>query len=224
MCGRAFQTSSPDKLQERFGTIGPLPNQPARFNAAPTQDLLVVRFNPATRERRLDALRWGLVPLWATNLAIGSKAINARAEAIDQKPMFRDAFARRRCLIPVDGFYEWRPATDARIPHAIAHAEGAVLALAGLWERWKSPAGEIVRSFTIVTTTANELLRPLHERMPVMLEPTDFPRWLGETDASPEDLKALLRPYPAEQLRVWPVSRAVNNVRNDEPTLLDAVA
>ena len=220
MCGRAFQSTPPERLRALYGTTNALANQPPRYNIAPTQSVPVVRFNPKTRERSLDLLRWGLVPFWAKDLAIGTKAINARSEDLASKPMFREAYAQRRCLVPVDGFYEWRRTQDGKQPYAITLADEAPMTLAGLWERWKSPAGEIVRSFTIVTTRANATLRPLHDRMPVILDAPDFAAWLGETEADSAATAALLRPYRDDGVRFRAVSQAVNNVRNDDPSLL----
>ena len=208
-----------------FETVGPVPNAPPRYNAAPTDNLAVVRFNPQTRTRALDLLRWGLVPLWAKDPSFGPKCINARAETVATNNIFRDAFERRRCLVPADAFYEWRkigPKTKA--PYAVVPTAGGVFAFAGLWERWKNPAdGSILRSFTIVTGEANPLCAPIHDRMPVILPKEAWPVWLGETEASAAELLALLLPYPAELMRVYPVGRAVGNVKNDDPTLLDPV-
>jgi putative SOS response-associated peptidase YedK len=221
MCGRLFQITPPAETARTFGTANPPPNVPPRYNGAPTQDILVVRFNPETGERSLDPLHWGLIPIWAKERKIGVSAINARAETIAGKPLFRDAFAKRRCIVPADGFYEWKAAADGKQPYAVALADGGQMPFAGLWERWRdSASGEIVRSFTIVTTRANERLAELHERMPVILEQRDIAKWLGEEPASVDDLKSLLRPYPAERVRLWPVDRRVNNVRNDDGELI----
>ncbi len=225
MCGRLYQTATPEVLQALFGTAMPLPNLRPRWNAAPTDDLAVVRYNPATGQRSLDPLRWGLVPLWAKDPSIGVRAINARAESVATQPLVRDAFARRRCLVPADGFYEWqkRPG-GGKQAYAIAAADGRPLALAGLWERWKAPDGSILRSVVIVTTAANDAMRPIHERMPVILAPADWPRWLGQEPAPAEALAALLAPCPAEALRLWPIGPRVGNVRNDDPGLIEPAA
>lgn len=223
MCGRVAQHSDPAKLARRFGIAGVAPNAPPRYNGAPTDDILVVRFNPESGERLLGPLRWGLVPLWAKDLKDGAKMINARAESCTDKPAFRDAFRRRRCLVPVDAFYEWRAQADGKQPFAIALADGEPMALAGLWERWRAPHGQIVRSFTIITTMANALVAQLHDRMPVILAPADWPAWLGEQEASEDELKRLLRPYPADGLRMWPVGRRVNRVGQEGPDLLAAI-
>jgi putative SOS response-associated peptidase YedK len=221
MCGRFVQKTPLGAIQVLFETTNPVPNTPPRYNAAPTQDLAVVRFNPQTRERSLDLLRWGLVPPWAKDASFGSRCINARAEAIDRTPAFRDAFPRRRCLVPADGFYEWQKIGKRNMPYAIVPADG-VFAFAGLWERWRTPGdGSILRSFTVVTDGPNELCRPIHERMPVILAKADWPVWLGEEEASLDELRALLRPYRAALMRAYPVGPAVGNHRNDGPDLLE---
>jgi putative SOS response-associated peptidase YedK len=231
MCGRFVQKTPLGEIQVLFETAGAVPNMPPRYNAAPTDNLAVVRFNPQTRTRALDLLRWGLVPLWAKDPSCGPKCINARRETVATNNIFRDAFERRRCLIPADAFYEWQKREDPTNkkakpqPYAIVPANGAVLAFAGLWERWKNPAdGSILRSFTIVTGKANELCAPIHDRMPVILPRETWPIWLGETDAPPEEFLALLVPYPAELMRVYPIGPAVGNVKNDTPELLDPLA
>jgi putative SOS response-associated peptidase YedK len=221
MCGRYFQQRGPASVARYFETVNPLPNLAASWNRAPTQDGLVVRRHPETGARHLDALRWGLVPRWAKDAAIGSRMINARAESLAEKPAFRDAFARRRCLVAADGFYEWRAEGKAKQPYAVAMADGMPMPLAGLWEGWRGPDGTILRSYTIVTTDANEKLAPVHARMPVILPPEAWPLWLGETPAEPEELLALLRPCPAERLAAWPVSPRVNKVAENDAGLLD---
>jgi putative SOS response-associated peptidase YedK len=223
MCGRFVQKTTLGEIQILFETVNPVPNAAPRYNAAPTQDLAVVRHNPQTRERSLDLLRWGLVPLWAKDPSFGPKCINARSETVATNNVFRDAFAQRRCLVPADAFYEWQKRADkTTIPYAIVPADGDMFAFAGLWERWKDPAdGSILRSFTIVTGTANALCAPIHERMPVILPREAWRLWLGETPASAAELLALLQPYPAERMRAYPIGRAVGNVKNDDPRLLD---
>jgi putative SOS response-associated peptidase YedK len=225
MCGRFVQKTPLGEIQVLFETAGAVPNAPPRYNAAPTDSLAVVRFNPQTRTRALDLLRWGLVPLWAKDPSFGPKAINARSETIATNNIFKDAFARRRCLVPADAFYEWRKTGGKTTqPYAIVPA-GGIFAFAGLWERWKNPAdGAILRSFTIVTGRANALCAPIHDRMPVILPPEAWPLWLGEEEASPEELLALLQPYPAEAMRVHRIGPAVGNVKNDEPALLEPLA
>src|SRR5258706_9914962 len=198
MCGRSILYSPADSITKWFGTKNPSPNSPARYNVAPTQDILAVRFNPETKERILDALRWGLVPYWAKDIKIGYSLINAKAETVAEKPAFREAFKSRRCLIAADGFYEWKK-LDAKTkqPYAITMKDRSVFGFAGLWERWKDKAsGEVVRSCTIITTTPNEVCAAIHDRMPVIVGPEDYGKWLGEDEADPVSLLQMLKPFP----------------------------
>ncbi|MDQ0505507.1 SOS response-associated peptidase [Xanthobacter agilis] len=224
MCGRFVQHRAPIAYAEHFGldvATLQLPNCPPRYNAAPTQDLMVVRLNPHTGALDLSLLRWGLVPVWAKDPGGGARLINARSESVAEKPTFRDAWRKkRRCIVPADGFYEWRRRNGAAQPFYITPADGAPMAFAGLWEGWKDPAtGQWLRTFTILTCAANETLRPLHDRMPVVLAEADISRFLAADN--PRDL---LRPAPAAQLTFWPVSPAVNAVRNDAAALIAPVA
>jgi putative SOS response-associated peptidase YedK len=222
MCGRFVQKTPLGDIQVLFETVNPVPNAPPRYNAAPTDTLAVVRYNPKTHQRSLDLLRWGLVPLWAKDISFGVCCINARAESLARTPAFRDAFERRRCLIPADAFYEWQKRDGKTQPYAILPADSGIFAFAGLWKRWRNPKDEsILRSFTIVTGLPNALCEPIHDRMPVILPPATWPLWLGEESASPAELFALLRPYAAELMRAYPVGAAVGNVKNDRPGLLD---
>jgi putative SOS response-associated peptidase YedK len=175
-------------------------------------------------ERSLDVLRWGLVPYWAKDLKVGFANINAKAEGIERRPAFREAFQRRRCLVPVDNFYEWAKAGTGKQPYAIALADRGLMALAGLWENWKSPADEWVRSFAIVTTEPNELCAQLHNRMPVVLAPDAWPAWLGEEPSDPAQPKSLLAPYPSDRMIAWPVSARVGSVKNNDPSLIEPIA
>jgi putative SOS response-associated peptidase YedK len=220
MCGRYASHLPPDAMADLFAALNPLPNFPPNWNVAPTQLAPVIRAHPATGARHLDVLSWGLVPHFTRDLKSARRPINARAETVRSSGMFRDALGRRRCLVPADAFYEWQSRPTGKQPFAIGRRDGQMLALAGLWEGWRAPDGTVLRSFTIVTTTANETLRPLHERMPVIVEPAGWPLWLGEV---PGDPTALLRPAEDDVLRRWPVSTAVNNVRNNGPELLAAV-
>jgi putative SOS response-associated peptidase YedK len=220
MCGR-FAAQLPAELVARlFRTSGPLPNTAPNWNVAPTQGALVVRRHPDDDTRRLDVLTWGLVPYFTKDLKKALRPINARAETAASSSMFREALKKRRCLVPCDAFYEWKAGPDGKQPYAIARTDGAPLALAGLWEGWRDPSGEILRSFTIMTTTANADMGKLNTRMPVILEEEDWRTWLGEV---PRDPLALLRPAEEGVLRLWPVSQAVGNVRNNGAVLLDAI-
>jgi putative SOS response-associated peptidase YedK len=226
MCGRFLASKSPDEIARWFATRNATPNSRQRYNVAPTQDILAVRFNPETNERTLDALRWGLVPYWAKDMKIGYSLINAKAETVAEKPAFREAFKSRRCLIAADGFYEWKK-LDAKTkqPYAITMKDRSMFGFAGLWERWKDKAsGEVVRSCTIITTTPNEVSAPIHDRMPVIIAPEDYGKWLGEEEADPVRLLQMLKPFPAEAMMAFPVDARVGNVKNDEAALIEPVA
>ena len=183
MCGRVRLSSDVSEIRLVFSIPPhrPTPNFPPSWNAAPTDSLPVVRYDKKVGERSLDLLRWGLVPYWAKDLKLGFDNINAKAEGIETKPAFREAFQRRRCLVPVDNFYEWAKTGTGKQPYAIALADRKPMALAGLWENWKSPEGEWIRSFAIVTTTPNELCARLHNRMPVVLNPKPGPSGSGRS-------------------------------------------
>lgn len=230
MCGRYRQARDPSEVAEYFETVNPFPNTRPSWNVAPTQDALVVRRHPETGARHLDALRWGLVPRWAKDASGGARMINARAETVAEKPAFRDAYRRRRCLVPADGFYEWRAAAGGaragpKQAYTVQAADGAPLSLAGLWEGWRDPAsGEVLRTFTIVTTAANETLRPLHDRMPVMLPRVAWPLWLGEAEEdAPGALSALLDGHLTPALEIWPVGPRVGRVSEDDAGLIERV-
>ena len=219
MCGRYAVFLPAEAIVALFRTSGAVPNWAPTWNMAPTRDAPVVRLHPESGERRLDLLRWGLLPHWAKDPKTTRQPINARGETVATTATFRDAFARRRCLVPADVFYEWQVLDGAKAPWAIARADGQPMALAGLWEGWRGADSTVIRSFTIVTTSANETLRPLHERMPVILEPVDWATWLGATAGDPA---GLLRPSTAA-LRTWRIGTSVNNVRNDAPGMLEPV-
>src|SRR6266478_1605916 len=215
MCGRFLASKSPDEIARWFATRNAIPNSRASYNVAPTQDILAVRFNPETKERTLDALRWGLVPYWAKDIKIGYSLINAKAETVAEKPAFREAFKSRRCLIAADGFYEWKK-LDAKTkqPYAITMKDRSLFGFAGLWERWADKtSGEVVRSCTIITTTPNEITAPIHDRMPVIVAPEDYGKWLGKEVADPVRLLQMLKPFPAEAMKVFPVDTRVGNVK-----------
>jgi putative SOS response-associated peptidase YedK len=208
----------PEAMRRLFETAGALANIPPRYNVAPTQDAPVVRLR-ADGERAIAMLRWGLVPAWSEGPDSGYRMINARAETVATKPAFRGAFRRRRCLVPADGFYEWRKEGARKQPYRIRLRGGGPFAFAGLWERWSPERGdaEVIESFTIVVTDANALLEPIHERMPVILAQSDYGAWLDVQGTEPEAAQALLRPYPPDQMEAYPVSLRVNSPRNDDP-------
>jgi putative SOS response-associated peptidase YedK len=220
MCGRFASQLPPEEIARLFSTAGDLPNLGPNWNVAPTQPAMVVRRHPETGERRLDVLRWGLVPHFTKDLKKCTRPINARAETVATSGMFRGALVSRRCIVPADAFYEWKAMADGKQPYAIARTDGAPLAFAGLWEGWRSPDGETLRTFTIVTTEANADMARLHSRMPVILERDAWPVWLGEAAG---DAPALLRPAADGVVKLWPVSRAVNSVRNNGAALLDCI-
>jgi putative SOS response-associated peptidase YedK len=225
MCGGARLSSdvSEIKLVSSIPPDRPTPNIAPSWNVAPTDPLPVVRYDARASERTLDVMRWGLVPFWAREIKVGFSNINAKAEGIEGKPAFREAFQQRRCLVPVDNFYEWKKTATGKQPYAIALADRGLMALAGLWETWRSPAGERVRTFAIITTTPNELCAELHNRMPVVLSRAAWPTWLGEEPADAPQLKALLAPYPSEEMVAWPVNPRVGNVKNNDPSLIEPI-
>ncbi len=197
-------------------------NLQQRYNGAPTQTLPIVLRGPETGKRRLVTLRWGLIPAWAKDAKIGYSTINAMAETVAIKPAFRDAFKSRRCLVPADGFYEWKQ-LDAKTkqPYRIAMVDGSLMAFAGLWEQWNDPAsGETLRTFTVITGEPNALCAPIHNRMPVILDAADWQTWLGEVPATPDELRALLCPYPAERMEAHPIGPEIGNVKNDNAGLI----
>lgn len=223
MCGRFTQQRPASELAEIF-SAEPLVDDPGpRYNVAPTDDALVV----VQREERraVTAYRWGLIPHWAENAKVGSRMFNARAETLTSSPAFRDALRRKRCLVPVDAFYEWRREGAVRQPYTIARADGRPLVLAGLWSGWRDPATETVRrTFTIVTTRPNDTIAELHDRMPVILDDAAWPIWLDPSRSDSGELLAMLEPDDRIQLALRPVSRLVNNVRNDGPELVVPLA
>jgi len=208
MCGRVIQSSGPlryaivDGMNVRDSRVH---NYPPRWNAAPSQELLVIRRNHKTGEVSLDPLRWGLIPYWCNDPNGGRKPINAKFETVRDLPTFRDAYRKRRCIVPVDGFFEWKAikGQKAKQPYAIAMKDSSPFGVAGIWENWKEPAsGEWIRTFAIITTDSNELVAEIHDRMPVILAPADYARWLGD-EPDPRDL---MRPFPAHLMRMWPIS------------------
>lgn len=224
MCGRFSQQRPASELADIFAAEPLVEDSGARYNVAPTDDALVVV--QRDERRALTAYRWGLVPHWATDLKAGSRMFNARAETLTTSPAFRDAFKRRRCVVPVDAFYEWKREGTVRQPFNITREDGRPLALAGLWAGWRDPASDpeaplIRRTFTIVTTTPNEAMADLHDRMPVILPDDAWERWLDPTPAGPGELIGLLQPTDAVALRIYAVSRDVNDIRRGGPELVE---
>jgi putative SOS response-associated peptidase YedK len=208
MCGRFALRTSPRKLAREFN-VEDAPQTEARYNIAPTQTVLAVRREPDGRA--IGLLKWGLVPSWAKDESIGAKLINARSETVLEKPSFREAFKRRRCIIPADGFYEWQRAGKSKQPYYFRLNEERPFGFAGLWEKWKTASGALLETCAILTTEANELLRPVHERMPVILHREDYDLWLEDDPRKLDFVKELLRPYPASEMVSYPVGAEVNN-------------
>ena len=227
MCGRFTLTVSPEELADLFDLPAPPEQLAMRYNIAPTQPVGVVRLSPRTGEREWALTVWGLIPSWSKDPSIGARMINARAETVDEKPSFRAAFKRRRCIIPASGFYEWRKTNGAKQPYYITSATGDILGFAGLWEQWSGPDGEELESCTILTTEPNEAVSRLHNRMPVILAPEDYDEWLGKPgDATPaqlSQLKHLFRPFPDVLMTLYPVSTYVNNPRNEGEACVEGV-
>ena len=215
MCGRYTLSVTPEMLRTLVNVDASLNLQP-RYNIAPTQMAPVVR--PSEHGRRMDMLRWGLIPSWSKDKAIASKLINARGETVARKPSFRDSYQKRRCLVPVDGFYEWRREGDVKLPFRIGFKGGGPFVFAGLWESWTVPenqedAGSVIETYTIVTTDANDKIAPIHRRMPVIVDPADYDLWLT---GGPEEAANVIRAYPPDKMAFYRVSTRVNNVRNDD--------
>jgi putative SOS response-associated peptidase YedK len=220
MCGRYTLRISVDPLVEAFEIEEYPPSLNPSYNIAPTQELAAVV--EEDEKRKLEMLRWGLIPSWAKDPAIGNKMINARAETVSEKPSFRSAFKKRRCLILADGFYEWKKTDDGKQPYHVKMENGSPFAFAGLWETWKD--GEEIRSCTIITTEANDLMKEIHHRMPVILPPEDYDMWLDPDFEEKEALTSLLKPYRADAMEAYPVSRRVNKPSNNEPSVVEPAA
>ncbi len=219
MCGRFTLTVGPADLQEAFPEFI-IPRQVgARFNIAPTQPVLVL---PNDKTNTADFYVWGLIPSWAKDPSIGSRLMNARAETLAEKPAFRSAYKYHRCLIFADGFFEWQASsgTSSKVPHHIRLKSGKPFAFAGLWDHWQSPDGSEIKSATIITTSPNELMTPIHNRMPVILPHEAYSHWLDPKPLVPLDLDSLLIPYPSSEMIAYPVSTLVNSPANDRPEVL----
>jgi len=218
MCGR-FTMASPGEAVAELFELPVVPELAPRWNIAPTQAVAAVRAD-AAGGRELVGLHWGLIPSWAKERAIGARMINARAETVAEKPAFRAALRARRCLIVADGFYEWQKAGARKQPWYIRMRDGRPFAFAGLWERWAAGPDEVLDSCTIVTTTPNGVVAPIHDRMPVILERGDYAAWLDPGQRDPARLQPLLRPHPDVAMEAWPVGLRVNNPANDDASCL----
>lgn len=222
MCGRYAITLPPEAMEKLFRAIGALPNFPARYNAAPTQPLPIVR-RDERGQRELVLARWGLIPSWSNGPDSRFSMINARAESVATNRAYRGAFRHRPCLVPADGFYEWAPAvgrSEPKQPYFFRMKSSVTFAFAGIWETWLGPGGDEIDSFAIIVTDANACVAPVHNRMPVILEPDDYALWLAEDDITPNERIALLNPNDGLELTRVKVSRRVNSPGNDDPSLI----
>jgi len=219
MCGR-FSLATPPEEIARFFNLVALPRLKPRYNIAPTQDCAVIRA-PGDDARELVMMRWGLIPSWAKDMAIGNRMINARGESVGEKPAFRAAFRKRRCLVPADGFYEWKKDGKAKQPYWIGRPGRVLFAFAGLWERWQGEGAEPIESFTIITTDANDAISGLHDRMPAILDPAQYDAWLDPANEDAGALSDMLDPAPVKMLEFHPVGTRINSPKNDDPSLLE---
>jgi len=217
MCGRFRLSRSDKEIRDRFGVAEDHFDWTPRYNIAPTQQVAVIRQDPAQPVRRMNALRWGLVPHWAQDAAIGARMINARSETAAEKPSFQDAFRRRRCILPADGFYEWKREEAGKQPYHFGLADDSLFALAGLWDRWHTPDGQILETCAILTAAANPLMAPIHDRMPCILRDEDLELWLEPSFSQLPQLSVMLAPYDPARMKAFLVSTHVNQVRNDDP-------
>ena len=224
MCGRYSLSTDARAIASHFGLQREaMPTDFglfARYNIAPSQAVPVLRHNGGLKRRRLQMMQWGLIPFWAKDPSIGNHMINARAETVGKKPAYRSAWKQRRCLIPADGFYEWQKGAADKQPFMIRVGKRKLFAFGGLWEHWQSPDGSEIDSCTILTITPNTLTAPIHDRMPVIIDPADYDPWL---EAGTAEAAELLRPYPAEVMGAQPVSKLVNNPKIDEPRCAEPI-
>ena len=218
MCGR-FALTNPQVLKSAFA-LREMPHLPPRYNVAPSQDVAAIRMGDHGRE--LVMLHWGLIPPWAKDAKTEYSLINAKAETVTEKPAFRTAFKKHRCIIPASGFYEWQAVAGGKQPYYLSLKTDEPMALAGLWEHWQGPEGQVIESCTILVTEANEVVKPIHDRMPVILLPETYATWLDPKDDLPAHLTPLLRPLDAGLMTARPVSKRVNNPRNDDESCLVA--
>ncbi|MBW4577695.1 MAG: SOS response-associated peptidase [Aphanothece sp. CMT-3BRIN-NPC111] len=221
MCGRFSQSQSAEIIAKAF-EVDNVPSLSPRYNIAPTQPVGTILQTGEQRKRQFQMLHWGLIPSWAKDKKMGARMINARAETVAEKPAFRAAFKQRRCLVVADGFYEWKQQDGKKQPFYCRVNDGQPFGFAGLWEHWEGEDGEAIESCTILTTEPNEIMRPIHNRMPVILDPKDYDLWL-DSKVKSELLQPLLRPYSAEEMAVYPVSTKVNKPVNDSSELINSL-
>ena len=222
MCGRYTLKAGGQELSDLFG-LSEEPDLEPRYNIAPTQQIPVVLEEASSDGRALEMMHWGLIPSWAKDPSIGARMINTRAETVSEKPSYRSAFKKRRCLIFADGFYEWARTDDGKQPYHLRLVSGGPFGFAGLWESWSMEGGEARRSATIITTEPNEVAAEIHNRMPVILPPDLYDAWLEPENDDRKELLSMLTPYPAEEMEAYPVSKRVNRPANDEPGVLEPV-
>lgn len=220
MCGRYAFVADPEEAGKYFMVVID-PRFPSRYNIAPTQKVPVVRVVDGAR--RMDALHWGLIPSWAKDAWKAGVMINAKAETIFEKPSYRAAIRRRRCLVPTSGFYEWKTVGREKVPHLFFLKDSPIFAFAGIWEQWVNPAGTAIETYSIVTTAANSLVRNVHERMPVILPPDAYSAWLDPEIQEPEKIRELLAPFPPEEMELHLVSQRVNSPKNDDSKCMTRV-
>ncbi len=223
MCGRFTQSQSADAIAQAFQVA--VPSLTPRYNIAPTQSVATVLQTPEHKDRQFKLLHWGLIPSWAKDPKMGARLINARAETVAEKPAFRSAFRQRRCLVLADGFYEWQKQenTKQKQPYYFRFKDGRPFAFAGLWERWQDSNSETIESCTLLTTAANELMRPIHDRMPVIIDSKYYDLWLNPEVQKRELLQPLLHPYPTEEMTAYPVSQTVNKPSHDSAECIESI-
>src|SRR6202051_806505 len=215
MCGRYRLSRRKQIIEEHFDSVSRDEDWSPRYNIAPTQPVPVIRQNPKEPVRQLSLMRWGLIPAWAKDASVAARTINARSETAGTKPAFRDALKSRRCLIPADGFYEWKRYGKTKQPFCFEVNQGQLFAFAGLWDRWKDPSGNWMKTCSILTTTPNAVTAPVHDRMPVILDPDSYDLWLDPGKQNVATVSDLLKPYGARTMRCFPVSTRINHVAND---------
>jgi putative SOS response-associated peptidase YedK len=222
MCGRFTLTTSA-KIIADFFKLSEVPDIEPRYNIAPSQSVATVTFDPEKIQRQFQFMRWGLIPSWAKDMKIASHTINARSETVAEKPAFRSAIKRRRCLIVADGFYEWQPQGKKKQPYYFQMANSEPFALAGLWENWRSPEAESILSCSIITTAANETVLPIHHRMPVILPESDWEQWLDPSINNSQQVLPLLKPYASAAMKANAVSAIVNSATREGPECIQAI-
>lgn len=216
VCGRYRLSRRKQIIEEHFDSVSGEEDWNPRYNIAPTQPVPIIRQNPREPVRTISLVRWGLIPSWAKDMSGAARMINARSETAAKTPAFRDAMKSRRCLVPADGFYEWQRIGKAKQPYCFEIVDGTLFAFAGLWDRWKDPSGNWVKSCSILTTTPNSVTSEVHDRMPVILNPDGYDLWLDPCMTSTDAASDLLKPYDARLMRCYPVNPRVNNVANDD--------